>query len=817
MSLCDLQEEAAPLVSVVMIACNVEKTLARTMDSLVGQTMREIEILCVDDGSTDATAKILQDYARRDERIRLLRHEKNSGVIAARHTGLMRARGKYVLLVDAGDELAENACERLYQEIERQEVDVLQFGAVLRPEPGTQPPEEQVRWLRDYLRVPDAALFQRPFQPGELLTLCFEEKRFSHNVWNKIYRRDVLQKALSQYAGERVLMAEDVLLCFMVLCYARRYGVFDQPFYVYYIGGGMSTEARVTDQRIERAAEEYLVYLLAEKWAGNTSVSEAVLQPALEAVRRQVRDGVLWNFLALASPAQRKRVYPLLARNYPMENLVEDIAQFVFQEHLFPSEKLAACLRGYPPFCDYGAIGTVKTVGMYYHRLYNGGTERVIAQLTPILQSLGYRVVVITQEAENAMDYPLPGETVRVCLQSGAVNGPERVGEFRQIIREQKIDAMIYHAPLAETLDCDCLAIKSMAIPLVLYVHMFSCVPFEWNGAAWTNQRDRYALFDKMVTITSVDCAWWQVLGYETAQVPNPLTFTPESTAPAALDGHSCLWCARLEAGQKQYWDAFEIARLVHAQVPDFCLDVVGTTETPEEMDRIRAYIEQNDMGGYVRFHGFQADVRPFYQHASVFLQTSSWEGFGLTIMESKVCGLPMVAYELPNVDAIREPQGAMIVPQRDIHAAAECVAALLKDEELRRDMGRQARQSVEEIYRDGLVPAWRGIMDSLLEPRKEETPLSKLPPLETAVRCAMEKVVIGMEKAGQTAERAMQRAEKAEQRVAYMQAQIDSHAASGIYSEGYINRVYNWINRLLPIGGRKRALVKRIAKLFLH
>lgn len=605
----DLQVEAVPLVSVIMIAYNVEKTLARTMDSLVGQTMKEIEILCVDDCSTDATAEILQDYARRDERIWLLRHEKNSGLIAARHTGLMRARGKYVLLVDAGDELTENACERLYWEIERQKVDVLQFGNVLRPEPGTKPTEEDMQWIRNYLRVPDAALFQKEFQPGELLTLCFAEKRFSYNVWNKIYRRDILQQALSQYAGERVLMAEDVLICFMVLCYARRYGVLDQPFYVYYVGGGMSTEKRVTDQRIERAAEEYLVYLLAEKWSGNTLVSETVLRPALEAVRRLVRDGVLWSFLMLASPAQRKRVYPLLAQNYPTENLVEDIAQYVFQEHSVPSEKLAACLRGYPPFCDHSAIGTVKTVGMYYLRMYNGGTERVIAQLTPILQSLGYRVVVITREPENEKDYPLPDGTVRVCLNIEPGKSAERIEAFRRIIREQKIDAMIYHAPVTETLDCDCLAIKSMAIPLVLYVHMFSCVPFEWGGAAWTNQRDRYALFDKVVTLTNVDCAWWQALGCDTVQVPNPLTFAPESTAPAALDGHSCLWCARLDEDQKRYGDAFEIARLVHAQVPDFCLDVVGTTETKEEMDRILAYIEQNDMGGYVRLHGFQEEV----------------------------------------------------------------------------------------------------------------------------------------------------------------------------------------------------------------
>jgi glycosyltransferase involved in cell wall biosynthesis len=102
MSLAAPKNPSEVVVTVVVPAYNAETWLALTLDSACRQTLREIEILVVDDGSSDRTAAIARDYSTRDPRIRLI-HRKNGGVGAARNTAIAQARGKYVAPLDADD------------------------------------------------------------------------------------------------------------------------------------------------------------------------------------------------------------------------------------------------------------------------------------------------------------------------------------------------------------------------------------------------------------------------------------------------------------------------------------------------------------------------------------------------------------------------------------------------------------------------------------------------------------------------------------------------------------------------------------------
>ena len=83
-----------PVLSVLIAACNVEDTIAETLDSVLCQTLPDIEILCVDDGSTDATPQLLARFAAQDARVRVLRHEQNLGRLAARCTAVEAAAGQ---------------------------------------------------------------------------------------------------------------------------------------------------------------------------------------------------------------------------------------------------------------------------------------------------------------------------------------------------------------------------------------------------------------------------------------------------------------------------------------------------------------------------------------------------------------------------------------------------------------------------------------------------------------------------------------------------------------------------------------------------
>lgn len=116
-----------PLVSVVVPVYNVEHYIHRSVDSLLNQTYPYLDIILVDDGSSDLSPQICDEYAKRDGRIRVI-HKKNGGVSDARNVGLDMVRGKYLTFLDSDDYIAVNAIEQFVQVIQEQDVDIVCCG-----------------------------------------------------------------------------------------------------------------------------------------------------------------------------------------------------------------------------------------------------------------------------------------------------------------------------------------------------------------------------------------------------------------------------------------------------------------------------------------------------------------------------------------------------------------------------------------------------------------------------------------------------------------------------------------------------------------
>ncbi|NMD38763.1 MAG: glycosyltransferase [Christensenellaceae bacterium] len=113
--------------SVVIPAYNVEKYIEACIDSLINQTLKELQIIIVDDGSTDKTGEIIAKYAEIDPRIELYTIQ-NSGQSVARNLGIEKSKGKYLSFIDSDDTLDINAYDVLYNKAEEQKVDILYFG-----------------------------------------------------------------------------------------------------------------------------------------------------------------------------------------------------------------------------------------------------------------------------------------------------------------------------------------------------------------------------------------------------------------------------------------------------------------------------------------------------------------------------------------------------------------------------------------------------------------------------------------------------------------------------------------------------------------
>lgn len=228
--------ENKDLITVVVPVYNVETFLDECVASLVKQTCRDLEILLVDDGSTDGSGKMCDLWAEKDPRIRAL-HKENGGLSDARNAGLREAKGKYVAFVDADDVLAPAFLECLYTQIRKSGAGISCCGYV-RYEDGGKPgfgvfqdAETETMDAKEFLRVLHRGRFE---QVGIVAT-------------NKLYALDIFRDHGIEYPKGKV--HEDTFTTCRLLYYAGKVSVTECPLYGYRQRGGSIMRSKVTVSR----------------------------------------------------------------------------------------------------------------------------------------------------------------------------------------------------------------------------------------------------------------------------------------------------------------------------------------------------------------------------------------------------------------------------------------------------------------------------------------------------------------------------------------------------------------------------------------
>jgi glycosyltransferase involved in cell wall biosynthesis len=117
-------------ISLIIPVYNTENFLAECLESCINQTFKDIEIICVNDCSPDNSYKILEDYAKKDSRIRVITHDKNKGLGGARNTGIEAATGEYCWFIDSDDRISHETCEILYGIIVKTPADIIRFNYI---------------------------------------------------------------------------------------------------------------------------------------------------------------------------------------------------------------------------------------------------------------------------------------------------------------------------------------------------------------------------------------------------------------------------------------------------------------------------------------------------------------------------------------------------------------------------------------------------------------------------------------------------------------------------------------------------------------
>jgi glycosyltransferase involved in cell wall biosynthesis len=185
-----------PLISVIMPVYNVEPYIRKSIDSVVNQTYKDLEIILIDDGSTDSSGKICDEYAVKDKRIVVI-HQENAGVSVARNRGLLIFRGEYLAFVDSDDYIDQDMIEVLYQNLLVYQADMTAC------------------YSKKIYLLEDAPIYEKQYcskivyEDKEELLKDFYLGNLPWEVWGKLYARKVFGRELFD---NHIRYAEDALI-----------------------------------------------------------------------------------------------------------------------------------------------------------------------------------------------------------------------------------------------------------------------------------------------------------------------------------------------------------------------------------------------------------------------------------------------------------------------------------------------------------------------------------------------------------------------------------------------------------------------------
>ena len=235
--------ERTPMVSIIVPVYNVEPYLRQCMDSLVNQTYQNIEIICVDDGSADASGEILAEYALKSSRVKVI-SQQNSGLSAARNTGLLQAEGEYVMYVDSDDWIDADTCEKAVAQAEKQRADLVMWPYV-REFPERSSPKVIFSEWRSFNEAECRNLRRRMIglmgaelaHPESADALC--------TAWGKLYRRELIAQNDIRFTDlQRIGTYEDGLFNLQYLSHVKSAVFFPDYLSHYRKNTGMTSKYR---------------------------------------------------------------------------------------------------------------------------------------------------------------------------------------------------------------------------------------------------------------------------------------------------------------------------------------------------------------------------------------------------------------------------------------------------------------------------------------------------------------------------------------------------------------------------------------------
>ena len=367
------------------------------------------------------------------------------------------------------------------------------------------------------------------------------------------------------------------------------------------------------------------------------------------------------------------------------------------------------------------------------HSTYNpGGMERVLLnKVRYLVEEKGWDVAVVTTDQHGRPSfYPFP-EGVRMIdlgINYSDDNGRPFMQKLLGYFRRRQVHKMRLKALLEEErpdiVDCfypgECSFVPSLSdgSKKVMELHQSKLFHHQYNRSGLMGLADKVRArmderlvrrFDRFVVLTQEDKEMWgEMPGIRV--IPNAANFIAEKYSDCTAK--RVIAVGRLDY-QKSFDRLIQVWEKVHLQMPQWRLDIFGQGEWQEMLQRM---IDERGLQEVVKLNAPTKNIGKEYSESSMLVMSSHYEGFPMVMIEAMACGLPAVCFDFkcgPR-DIIVEGENGLIVPDGDIEALAEAMVRLMKDDELRKRLGENAKKVVEKYSEDRVMGLWVNLYEEI-------------------------------------------------------------------------------------------------------
>ena len=697
----EIIKEDGILLSVVVAVYNVKDYIDDCLSSLAEQTIKDVEFIVVDDGSTDGSKDICDQWGKRDKRFVIIHHENNKGLLITRKTGVLKSRGNWVTFLDGDDKLDKEALKEMLHLVNKKSVDIIQFSIDVFNCENKYQYISRKQYYKNYNR--------KVFQSENIAKSMFIDKTILWNLCFKIYKRELLIKCVYFISDIHLVYAEDAYFSFIISFFARSFiSCKTNGLYLYRINSGISSKIRYDLQTFSIYLNSILVVSEIEEFLQKNNASKQ-WYVFFYALKNHLFSTIVTTLDNMPDNVFQE-AFSLFYQKIKIISFLPWLEKFIIKSQT----KLASAYTQVQHsayrtnvYKKYTNNNNIKTIGIVYQfNKYN--FEFDIISYIQIFSRQGYRVVLFTDILSNNFNNLLNNV---VLVQLPISYKQKRAELFIEYIDKYNISVVIYNVSSSKELFWDILCLNEIYIRVILLLHEFL---FQEINDCNINNVDKlkvYQLADTVFTLSSSDEIFLKCCGINAKYLPSYTNKNEKTKSYFAVhDKQLVLWIGRLSK-ESNYKEILKIYRRVVSINKNTKCCIIGVGRLKDKIF-IKMFIKIYQLHEKIIYISDPNDIDSWYSKTSILLIASTFELYPKVIVDSKIYGIPIVTYDHPVSDLLIDNHGLISVESHNIEEAANTILYILNNKEKAERLSYDARNSIQYFINFDLDNAWSAIID---------------------------------------------------------------------------------------------------------